>query len=281
MSSGLNAARGGALLGLLALGLLSAPVASASDTFSINNESKVATLIGTSLWGKGNTMADECRTGPFPGPTLTSFTFNPGDQGSITLSQDPFSKCLSGVNPLVDNPITSPFLTNARWNWIPDDPVIGFASLTCYSDGGYGTQPIESSVDGLTCTFYDPSPQEAGSFSSSAAPIRGGNAVAYIQHFPGAQSGAPPGKKASSRGRYEVILRSDKGNVHGRETTTIVSGDSRKVSVPISDALQKQVANAKKDYVQVEAVLRRVDGKPGTGDRATITVMKDRPSLPF
>lgn len=26
---------------------------------------------------------------------------------------------------------------------------------------------------------------------------------------------------------------------------------------------------------------RRVDGKPGTGDRATITVMKDRRALPF
>ena len=222
-------------------------------------------------------MAAGCRTGPFPGPTLTSFTFNPGDKGSITLSQDPFSSCLPGINPLVDNSLTSPYLTNGLWTWIPDDPFVGYASLTCELTNEYGSQPVEYSVDGLTCTISDPSPEPAGSFSSSAAPLRDGRAVAYVQHFPGSQSGASPGNP--SRGRYELILRDSKGRVHGRSKATIISGHARRVRIPVSKELRNEVAE--KGHVKVKAVLKRIDGKPGSGDRAVITVMKDQPGLPF
>lgn len=287
MSSTLKLPRFVAVLGTLVVGLLlQGPSASASDTFSLKNDSKVASLLGTSLWGKGNTMAAGCRTGPFPGPTLTPFTFNPGDRGSITLSQDPFSSCLPGINPLIDNTIQSPDLTNGTWVWIASDPVIGYASLTCSVLDQSGSRLLESSVDGLSCTISDGSNGDAGSFGSSAAPVRGGEAVAYVQHFAGSKRGSADGRvaksagtKGSGRGRYEVILRDRKGNVHGRMTTSIVSGPPRRVRVPISGALQKQVA--KKDFVQVEASLKRVDGKGGTGDRATIAVMKDHSGLPF
>ncbi len=267
-----------AVIGALAAGLLlPAASASASDTFSLVNDSKVATLIGTSLWGKGHTMPAKCRTGPFPGPTLTSFTFNPGGRGSITLSRNPFSKCLPGINPLIDNPLRSPYLSAGEWTWIPDDPFVGWASLTCELDNEYGSQPVEWSVDGLTCTISDPAPQSAGTFNSSAAPVRGRNAVVYVQHFPGSLSGAPEG--SSSSGRYQLILRDRKGRVHGRTKTTIISGRARRVRVPISRALRKQVA--RRGHVKMKAVLRRVDGKPGSGDRTVLTVMKDHPSLPF
>ena len=280
MRSTLNLTRLAAVLGALAAGLLlSAPVASASDTFFLKNNSKVATLTGTSLWGKGNTMNAGCRTGPFPGPTLTSFTFNPGDRGSITLTRNPFSKCLPGINPLVGNPLTSPFLTNGSWDWIPVDPFVGYASLTCDLSQEYGSQPVEFSVDGLTCTISDPSSQPAGSFTSSAAPVRGGKAVAYLQHFPGSNSGAPEGQAELSKGRYELILRNPKGGVHGRVKATIAFGQSQRVRVPISRALRKQVA--KKGGMKVKAVLKRVDGKPGSGDRAVLRVVKARKSLPF
>ena len=49
--------------------------------------------------------------------------------------------------------------------------------------------------------------------------------------------------------------------------------------MPISKALRMQVAE--KGSVQVKAILKRVDGKPGSGDRTVLTVMKDHKSLPF
>jgi hypothetical protein len=275
MASTLKLRRFGAAA--LTAGLLLAAPASASDTFFLKNQSTVASLTGTSLWGKGNTMNSKCRSGPFPGPTLTAFTFNPGQQGSITLSQNPFSDCQGAINPLTNNPITSPYLTGAEWNWIIDDPVVGFGNITCYVIGGYGTQPIESGVDGWTCTVYDPSPEGAGHFSSSAAPVRGGKAVAFVQHFPGSQAGAPQG--SSSSARYELSLRDKKGRVHGRNKATIISGNGQRVRIPITKELQEQVAE--KGYVKVKAVLKRSDGQPGVGDRTVLRVMKDHKSLPF
>lgn len=275
MSSTLKRFRLTAVLGTLALGLLiSAPAASASDTFFLKNDSKVAQLEGTSLWGKGNSMPDECRTGPFPAPSETLFVFNPGVSGSITLTQDPFSACPDFINPLIDNSIDSPGLTSGTWIWIPDDPVIGDASLTCSLQGQSGSRQLWSSVDGLTCTIYDGVGQQAGLFGSSAAPLRGGEAVAYVQHYP------EQGATGSSSGSYELVLRDRKGGrVHGREMVNLASGKPRKVRVPISEALRKQVA--KKDSVQVKATLRRVDGMPGSGDRTVLRVMKDHSSLPF
>lgn len=49
--------------------------------------------------------------------------------------------------------------------------------------------------------------------------------------------------------------------------------------MPISRALREQVAE--KGGVRVKAVLKRVDGKPGSGDRAVLIVMADHKSLPF
>jgi hypothetical protein len=263
----------------MALGLLlSAPAASASDTFVLENDSSVATLTGTSLWGKGHTMNAGCRSGPFPGPTLKSFTFGPGTRGTITLSQDPFSKCLPGINPLTDNPLTAPQLTAGFWDWIAIDPFVGYATLHCDTEGQYGSgTPIQSSVDGLQCNYYDAGPSSAGSFTASAAPVRGGKAIVLVQHSPGTAEGAPAAD--SSRGRYELTLRNPKGGAHGRKKASIVSGDSRKLRVPISRALRKQVAE--KGAVKVKAVLNRVDGTPGSGDRAVLVVMKDHKGLPF
>jgi hypothetical protein len=223
-------------------------------------------------------MAASCRTGPFPGPTLQSFTFNPGDKGSITLSRDPFSDCLPGINPLLDNPLTSPYLTAGLWSWIPNDPLVGYANLTCNLAGQYGSQPVEWSVHGLTCTISDPGPESAGRFTSSAAPLRGGKAVAFVQHFPGTKAGALRGQKPS-RGLYRLTLRDGTGQAYGSREITIVSGRGRTVPIPTTGKLRALVA--KRGHVNVTATLRRIDGKPGSGDREVITIMKDHPSLPF
>ena len=274
MRSTLNLFRLAAVLGALAAGLLvSAPVASASDTFSLDNDSKVATLSGYSLWGKGNTVNAECRTGPFPGPTETQFTFNPGATGSITLSQNPFSKCPSGINPLSQNEISSPYLTAGTWFWIANDPFVGYASLVCQTVGQYGSQLISMQVNGLTCTVTDSEGGSAGSFSSSAVPIRDGEGVALVQHVP--RSAATPNADSA---RYEIVIRR-KGDVHGREQATIVSGRARKVEIPVSDELQERVDE--RGFVEVKAILKRVDGVPGSGHRTTLTLGEDHKSLPF
>jgi hypothetical protein len=274
MPSALNRFQPATALITLALGLLAlAPAASASDTYILENDSSVATLIGTSLWGKGHTMNAGCRTGPFPGPTLESFTFGPGTEGTITLSQDPFSKCLPGINPLTDNPLRAPQLTAGTWDWIAIDPFVGYATLHCDTEGQYGSgTPIQNEVNGLQCNYYDAGPSSNGAFTASAAPVRGGKAVALIQHQPGTAEGVPEG--SSSRARYELILKG-----HGRMKAAIVSGDSRKVRIPISRALREQVAE--EGVVKVKAILKRVDGTPGSGDRTVLRVMKDHKSLPF
>ena len=274
MRSAPNPLRLGGVLAALAAGLLlSAPSASASDTFGLDNDSKVATLSGYSLWGKGNTINAECRTGPFPGPTENQFFFNPGDSGSITLSQNPFSKCPHFINPLTQNDITSPYLSAGTWFWIADDPFIGYAHLTCQTVGQYGSQLIYAQVDGLTCTFADSTGASAGSFTSSAVPIRDGDGVALVQHFP--SSAATPNADSA---RYEIVIRR-KGDVHGREQETLVSGRARKVEVDLSRELRERVAE--KGFVKVKAILRRVDGAAGSGHRTTLTVGEDQSSLPF
>ena len=260
---------------------LTASSATASDTFVLDNDSKTASLLGTSLWGKGNTMDAGCRTGPFPGPTETAFTFEPGDSGAITLSRDPFSDCLPGINPLIDNSIESPTINSGDWIWIPVDPLVGDAHLTCAVLAQNGSRLLETNVDGLTCTFSDGDASTAGSFGSSAAPLRHGKAVAYVQHFPGSGLGAmeKANRSSRSRGRYAVALHTDEGRFLGRKQVTLSAGKPRPVRVPVTRAVRRQVS--KQDFARVEAVIRRADGKRGSGDRATLTVIRDSADVPF
>lgn len=249
---------------------LSASTAMASDTFFLENDSKTAILDGTSLWGKGNTMPESCRTGPFPGPTETGFTFLPSDKGSITLSQDPFSDCPPGINPLIDNAIEGPGF-NGAWVWIPVDPFVGRAHLTCTLLAQTGTRILESTVDDKSCSVADVSnSSSSGTFGSSVAPLRDGKAVAYIQHFP------VSGKR---RVPYTVTLRTSTGSALGRETVTVAAGKPKRVAVPVTAAIRDQVKE--NDVAQVRAVVRRADGKRGSGDRTTLSVMRDSEEIPF
>jgi len=251
--------------------LLPASGANASDTFVLKNQSSSALLQGLSLWGKGNTMAAECRTGPFPGATETGFTFNPGNTGSITLTQDPFSDCLPGINPLVENSIQGPGFTGA-WVWIPVDPLVGDAHLTCTLLAQTGPNYLQSSVDGLTCTVTDVGNSTSGTFGSSVAPLRGGKAVAYVQHF-------PDSKGRQSRADYTVVMRTAKGAFLGKEKVTVKAGKPQRVRVPVTKAIRKLVK--KNGFARVKATMKRADGKRGSGDRATLTVTRDSNKVPF
>jgi hypothetical protein len=261
----------GAVIFLAAALLLPASAAPASDTFFLKNQSSTALLQGLSLWGKGNTMAAECRTGPFPGPTLTAFTFNPGDSGSITLTQNPFSDCLEGINPLLDNEIQGPGF-NGVWAWIPVDPLIGDAHLTCTLLAQTGPNYLQSSVDGLTCTITDVGNSTSGTFGSSVAPLRRGKAVAYVQHF-------PDSKGRQSRADYAVILRTANGAFLGKERVTVKAGKPKRVRVPVTKAIRKLVK--KRGFARVKATMRRADGKRGSGDRTTLIVTRDSRDVPF
>jgi hypothetical protein len=272
MRSRVGVLRGLAAIIALTVGFsLSASSAGASDTFSLKNQSGTALLQGLSLWGKGNTMNAKCRTGPFPGPTETAFTFNPGDKGSITLSQNPFSDCLPGINPLIENEIQGPGF-NGAWVWIPVDPFIGSSHLTCTLLAQTGPNYLQSSVDGLNCTIADAGNSTSGTFGSSVAPLRRGKAVAYVQHFP-----KPKGRQ--SRARYSIVLRTGKGAVLGREKVTVEAGKPKRVRVPVTKAILRKVR--KSGFARVKATIRRADGKRGSGDRTTLTLTRDSKNVPF
>jgi hypothetical protein len=260
-----------AVIVLAAAIFVPATSATASDTFFLKNRSATASLEGLSLWGAGNTMDPGCRTGPFPGPTETLFTFDPGDTGSITLTQNPFSDCPPGINPLIENEIQGPGFGGA-WVWIPVDPFIGDAHLTCALLSQPGPNYVEASVDGLSCTIADAGGTTSGTFGSSVAPLRRGKAVAYVQHF-------PDSKGRQSRAKYVVVLRSAKGAFLGRENVTVEAGKAKRVRVPVTDAIRRQIK--RKGSARVKATIRRADGKRGSGDRATLIVTRDSKNVPF
>jgi hypothetical protein len=256
----------------LVLGLVfAASNATASDTFSLQNQSKTAQLQGISLWGKGNTLDSGCRTGPFPGPTETEFTFNPGDKGSITLSQDPFSDCPPGINPLIDNWLAGPGFGGV-WVYIPVDPFVGDSHLTCSILSQSGPNYLQTSVDGLACTMDDAGDSTSGTFGSSAAPLRKGKAVAYVQHFPTSEG-------RQTRARYVVILRTGKGAFLGKETVTVRAGKPQRVRLSVNKAIRAKVR--KNGSARVKAIIRRADGKRGSGDRANLIVTRDSADIPF
>ncbi len=262
-------------IGALGVGL-SFAVTSAygSDTFVLKNQSQSASLIGTSLWGRGNTMPAGCRTGPFPGQTETAFTFKPGNVGSITLTRNPFSDCPPAINPLIDNDIQGPGVSSGTWVWIPVDPVVGDAYLTCDVLSEHGSDAdIVAVTDGKTCTFADANSTTAGRFSSSAAPIRKGKAVAYVHHYAGTKHGQ------HGRGRYAVVIRNMHGHVLGREEKTLSLGRSQRIHVPVTRSIRRRVA--KHGSVRARAIIKRIDGKRGHGDHTTLRIIKDSKRVPF
>jgi hypothetical protein len=216
-------------------------------------------------------MDPSCRTGPFPGPTETEFTFNPGDEGSITLSQDPFSDCLPGINPLIDNWLAGPGF-NGVWVYIPVDPFVGDSHLTCAILSQTGPNYLQASVDGLACTMDDAGSTTSGTFGSSVAPLRSGRAVAYVQHFPTSQ-----GRQISAR--YVIVLRTNKGAVLSRKMVSVAAGKPQRVRLPVTKAIRAKVR--KNGFARVKATIRRADGKRGSGDRANLIVTRDSADIPF
>jgi hypothetical protein len=268
------------VLGALAGALAFAQGAAASDTFTLDNSSKRVSLQGVSNWTGseqfGPQSFDGCQTGPFPADDSTSYEFQPGDVGTLTMTRDPFSTCPSNIDTQTLNAV-DPGLVGNVW-WAPVDPPIGFASLTCAVVAQPNPAQLTATVDdqgsGLTCTVSDVAASPAASFISSAAPLRDGKAVTLVQHFP-----ASGGTSGSAGGRHQITLRDQGGRFHGRKLVTLTSGRPKSVRVPISRKLRKRVA--KRGFVEVKANLKRIDGRPGTGHRTKLIVMADGSSLPF
>ena len=260
---------------VLGTGLLTAQAASAGDTFYLNNNSS-SSLDGVSDYGGPsynipNDMSS-CVTGPFPGPNATAYSFAPGTSGSLFLTEDLFdSFCYSDVNPQSFS-VKSP-QDNGGGYWAPRDPLIGDATLTCAINGS-SDPAVTATVNGLKCNVADAAGAPAAMFVSSAAPIRGNSAVALVQHFQGSNGGAKP-----DSGVHQVTISDEQGKTLGRTRVKLVSGKPKAIRIPMPKKLRKEVA--KSGSVQVDATLKRVDGKPGTGDRASLVVMKDDENLPF
>lgn len=265
------------VLAALGIGLAAAQTASAGDTFYLNNNSS-SSLSGVSDYGGPNynipNDMSSCVTGPFPGPNATAYTFAPGTSGSLFLTEDLFdSFCYSDVNPQSFS-VMSP-QANGGGFWAPRDPLIGSATLTCAVNGS-SDPVVTATVNGLKCNVADAAGAPAATFVSSAAPIRGNSAVALLQHFPASNSGAS-GKPVS--GVHQVTISDEQGNMLGRTRVKLVSGKPKSIRIPMPNKLRKQVA--KSGSVEVDAVVKRVDGKPGTGDRAVLVLTKDDENLPF
>ncbi len=268
----------GAIAVAVSLALSFVPDAAASDTFVLDDKSSVASLQGVSDYTgpeqNGPQDLTGCTTGPFPGPSGTAYEFKPGDRGTIELTRDLFNPfCPSNIDPQSFS-VSTP-APNGGGYWAPLDPLIGSATLTCGINGN-SSPTVTASVDGLTCTVADAASAPAASFVSSAAPLRGNAAVALVQHFP--DSSTPAGADPV-RGRHQITIRDAHGKVHGRSRKLLVAGQPRTVRVPLSRTLRKRVV--KRGTVEVKATLKRIDGKPGTGDRATLVVLADDSHLPF
>lgn len=263
-------------LGVVALSLGCAGSATASDTFYLGNDSAQATLEGTTNWtiGLNNVPQDmtPCVTAPFPGTNGQTYTFNPGDKGSLLLTRDPLDEQCPFAIHSQTFAISNPDL-NGNGTWSPVDPLLGDASLTC-SIAGNESPLVVARVDGLSCTIADAASAPAASFVSSAAPLRGNSAVALVQHFPGQSS--EPGRV---RGLHQVIFSNGNGKVLGISEATLVSGRTKAVRVKLPRKLRKQVA--KRGSIEVHAALVRIDGKAGKGDRAKLVILADGSDLPF
>ena len=266
-----------AVLAVLGVCVVTASSASAGDTFYLNNNSS-SSLSGVSDYGGPNynipNDMSSCVTGPWPGPNATAYTFGPGTSGSLFLTEDLFDAyCYSDVNPQSFS-VESP-QDNGGGFWAPRDPLIGDATLTCAINGS--TNPVvTATVNGLKCNVADAAGAPAATFVSSAAPIRGNSAVALVQHFPGSRSGTS-GKPVS--GVHRLTISDEQGKVLGRTRVKLVSGKPKSVRISMPKKLRKQVA--KSGSVEVDATLKRVDGKPGTGDRAVLVLTQDDENLPF
>lgn len=270
------AVMGGALSGGL---LICAGDARASDTFTLTNDSRTATLSGFVNWQNAN-PDNFCVTGPWPKSDGAGFNFTPGSSGSIELTRNPVSACFGSI-PTQGGFISAPATRAAgQWTFSPDDPILGYASLTCGLTQPPQAPRLTAKVNGLTCTVTDAAATSAGSFVSSAAPVRSGRAVVLVQHFPGrsAARGAPAAKPASLRERYEIVFGDPERRTHGRRQATVVFGSPRTVEVPLSSSVREKVRE--KGFARVLATLRPIDGS-GRGHRTTLTVIRDRPSLPF
>lgn len=264
-----------AVLSALVVGLFLAPSADAGDTFYLDNTTSDSSLNGVSdyrgpNYNTANDMSS-CVTGPWPGPSGTDYSFPPGSSGSLFLTEDLFDNfCYSDVNPQSFS-VESPN-DNGGGFWAPRDPLIGDATLTCAVNGAENP-PVTATVNDLKCVVADAGSAPAATFVSSAAPVRGNSAVALVQHFP-ASKGA-----TSVKGVHQLTLTDERGKQLGRTRLKLVSGKPKAVKVKLPGTIRKQVSRS--GSLTVDATLERIDGRKGTGDRATLTLIKDDPNLPF
>jgi hypothetical protein len=263
------------LAAFAAVSLFSASSTSASVTFTLVNNSS-ASLRGD--WFSDDWYNPPKRETPPPcsggawvdGYTPAwGYTMDPGMSAWITLSDSPWSDC-DGWSQIPTDGIAGWFPPDGpdapSWMFKPDDPPSPWAaSLTCSQ--WIGEPPVQFSVDGLTCTVSNPPSTPSANFVSSTAALRHGYALIPVQLF------AKPGV-AGLRGRFEIVLRDRKGHVEGRGGETLSVGFPRAVLVPVDRAARKRVAKHK--HATVRATLSRIDGNPGTGDRAKLILQRRR-----
>lgn len=244
------------MLVALAIGSFCIATALASDTFTLANNSRWP--LGGDWFG----YVPDCTSGPF---SNNEYMINKGQSASIELARGPFTTCYGTIS------ISGYDGGNGHtWYFNPDDPYSGGASITsCYGEPSLASLVVFS-INGLTCTGSEPSSVPEAHFVASAAAVRHGSAFIPVQLY---------AKPTSGNARIDVDVRDRKGRLRGHAVETIGVGWPRAVQVPVDRALSRQVGKQK--HVNVSVTVRRVDGKPGSGDHLPLILQTDRPALRF
>jgi hypothetical protein len=278
--------RGWGLVGALAtVSLLIPSIASASDTFTLaNNSNSGYALVGVPHGD--NTWVDNCFVGAWSSASAGQKLppLNPGQNGGFMLSVAPFSDCnTQHAHAVLTDSYAAVTGTTTGANsgggfaFNAEDPTVGPASITNCSATGTASQYLQfqTNQDSLTCSVSAAPGTPAVHFVASTAAVRRGAAFVPIQEFGKRRLGFP------YSGRVEVILRSLKGQLLGRGTQIIGVGASRVVRVPVTPSVLKQIRGNKSHAVTVQATLKRVDGKAGAGDRIELTLRTPNRGLQF
>jgi hypothetical protein len=165
---------------------------------------------------------------------------------------------------------------SGTWTFRPYAPAGGEPSIAQCNAQGLPYERFAIDQSALTC-YASLAPRTPDvNFVASTAGVRRGAAFVPVQMY--AKTGVPG---YPFRGRVAVALRTRAGSLVGRGEEVVGVGNPRVVKVPVDRSVRRRIQKRKSHQVTVRATVRRIDHIHGTGDRITMILQPDRPSLPF
>jgi hypothetical protein len=265
-----------ALLALLAVAALAVPAAEAEDVFYFESNTGMK-FLGANM----DNLEEEC----WFNPSGNMIWENAAEDGSIhAIDDNPFDNCSAAWGANMTYYVHGKGIGAIGFGGF--DPLVGSATVECQANGyeweeGNFYTPIErymtSEADGLTCTAEwlpgQGPPQSARSsraeggwhsrLVNSLAPVKGGAAMVSVQVF----------GRGNHSLRDQVTLRTRSGKLIGSGSgVSEVGARAHRIAVPLAAFARKRLKQ--KHELTVRAVLRHVDGAPGTGDETKQLVLR-------